>query len=162
MTALGQTLHFCDVRVASAFNPIATKSRTDLSLRSRANRVILQCRKTASLSASARHPQTCRLRRDIVLNCTAHEPPIGEGSMDRRQFLLAVPGGALLLSLASAQEPGRVYRMAVISPAEGAVGMIWNLQMPELARLGFRLGVMRVGLTMRQEGPLFLQSPPKW
>jgi hypothetical protein len=30
--------------------------------------------------------------------------------MDRRQFLLAVPGGALLPSWASAQEPGRVYR----------------------------------------------------
>ena len=38
--------------------------------------------------------------------------------MDRRQFLLAVPGGALLPSWASAQEPGRVYRMAVISPSE--------------------------------------------
>ena len=38
--------------------------------------------------------------------------------MDRRQFLLAVPCGALLPSLASAQEPGRVYRMAVISPSE--------------------------------------------
>ena len=57
--------------------------------------------------------------------------------MDRRQFLAAVPCGALLPSLASAQEPGRVYRMAVISPAEGAVGMIRDLQMPELARLGF-------------------------
>ena len=41
--------------------------------------------------------------------------------MDRRQFLLAVLCGALLPSLASAQEPGRVYRMAVISPAESAV-----------------------------------------
>ena len=38
--------------------------------------------------------------------------------MHRRQFLLAVPCGALLPSLASAQEPGRVYRMAVISPSE--------------------------------------------
>jgi hypothetical protein len=26
--SLGQTLHFCDVRVVSAFHPIATKSRT--------------------------------------------------------------------------------------------------------------------------------------
>jgi hypothetical protein len=25
---MGQTLHFCDVRVVSAFHPIATKSRT--------------------------------------------------------------------------------------------------------------------------------------
>jgi putative tryptophan/tyrosine transport system substrate-binding protein len=60
--------------------------------------------------------------------------------MDRRQFLLAVPCGALLPSLALAQESGRVYRMAVISPAEGAVGMIRNLQIPELARLGFVVG----------------------
>jgi ABC-type uncharacterized transport system substrate-binding protein len=57
--------------------------------------------------------------------------------MDRRQFLLAVPGGALLPSLASAQEPGRVYRMAVVSPSELAAGQVRNLQLPELARLGF-------------------------
>src|SRR5580704_17114569 len=68
------------------------------------------------------------------------KPPIGEGMMDRRQFLLAVPGGALLPSLASAQEPGRVYRMAVISPSEATVEMIRNLQLPELARLGFDVG----------------------
>ena len=60
--------------------------------------------------------------------------------MDRRQFLLAVPCGALLPSLASAQEPGRVYRIAVISPAEGVIELIRNLQLPELARLGFVVG----------------------
>src|ERR1700720_483645 len=60
--------------------------------------------------------------------------------MDRRQFLVAVPCGALLPSLASAQEPGRVYRMAVISPSEAAVEMVRNLQLPELARLGFIVG----------------------
>ena len=60
--------------------------------------------------------------------------------MDRRQFLLAVPCGALLPSLASAQEPGRVYRMAVISPAEATVEQVRNLQLPELARLGFVVG----------------------
>ena len=49
--------------------------------------------------------------------------------MDRRQFLVAVPWGALLPSLASAQEPGRVYRMAVISPSEAAVELIRNLMM---------------------------------
>jgi len=59
--------------------------------------------------------------------------------MDRRQFLVAVPCGALLPSLASAQEPGRVYRIAVISPAEAAVGLR-NFQLPELARLGFVVG----------------------
>ena len=60
--------------------------------------------------------------------------------MDRRQFLLAVACGALLPSLASAQEPGRVYRMAVISPSEATIEMIRNLQLPELARLGFVVG----------------------
>jgi putative tryptophan/tyrosine transport system substrate-binding protein len=60
--------------------------------------------------------------------------------MDRGQFLLAVPCGALLSSSASAQEPGRVYRMAVISPAERAAEEVRSLQLPELARLGFVVG----------------------
>ena len=60
--------------------------------------------------------------------------------MDRRQFLLAVPCGALLPSRASAQESGRVYRMAVISPAEATIELVRNLQLPELARLGFVVG----------------------
>ena len=60
--------------------------------------------------------------------------------MDRRQFLLAVPCGALLPSLALAQESGRVYRMAVISPSEATIEMVRNLQLPELARLGFVVG----------------------
>jgi hypothetical protein len=63
--------------------------------------------------------------------------------MDRRQFLLAVPCGALLPSLALAQESGRVYRMAVISPSEAAVELIRNLMLPELARLGFVVGLSR-------------------
>jgi putative tryptophan/tyrosine transport system substrate-binding protein len=57
--------------------------------------------------------------------------------MNRRQFLLAVPGGALLPASASAQAPGRVYRIAVISPSEAPVEMIRKLQLPELARVGF-------------------------
>ena len=60
--------------------------------------------------------------------------------MDRRQFLLAVPCGALLPSSASAQEPDRVYRIAWISPSEAAVEMMRKLQLPELARLGFVVG----------------------
>jgi hypothetical protein len=44
--------------------------------------------------------------------------------MDRRQFLLAVPFGALLPSSASAQAPGRVYRIAVISPSEALIEII--------------------------------------
>ena len=57
--------------------------------------------------------------------------------MDRRQFLLAVPCGALLPSLALAQEPGRLYRIAMVSPSELAAEQLRSLQLPELARLGF-------------------------
>ena len=64
--------------------------------------------------------------------------PFGEGVMDRRQFLLAVPGGALLVASASAREPGRLYRVAVVSPAELAAEQVRSLQLPELARFGFR------------------------
>ena len=60
--------------------------------------------------------------------------------MDRRQFVLAVLCGAMMPSLASAQEPGRVYRIAVISPSETAVELMRNLTLPELARLGFVVG----------------------
>jgi putative tryptophan/tyrosine transport system substrate-binding protein len=42
--------------------------------------------------------------------------------------------------LASAQEPGRVYRIALISLAEASVEMVRNFQLPELARLGFVVG----------------------
>jgi putative ABC transport system substrate-binding protein len=77
--------------------------------------------------------------------------------MDRRQFLVAVPCGALLPSLASAQEPGRVYRIAVISPSEATVEMIRKLQLPELARFGFVVGrnltlTTHVGLPARMPG----------
>src|SRR6476620_11593402 len=57
--------------------------------------------------------------------------------MDRRQFLLAVPCGALLSSSASAQEPGRLYRIAMVSPSELAAEQLRSLQLPELARFGF-------------------------
>ena len=57
--------------------------------------------------------------------------------MDRRQFLLAVPGVALLPSLASAQEPGRLYRIAFITPSEAMIEMCRKFQLPELARFGF-------------------------
>jgi putative tryptophan/tyrosine transport system substrate-binding protein len=60
--------------------------------------------------------------------------------MDRRQFLLAVLCGALMPSFASAQEPGRVYRIAVISPSEPLIEIILKFQLPELARLGFVVG----------------------
>ena len=58
--------------------------------------------------------------------------------MDRRQFLLALPCGALLPSSASAQAAGRNYRIAVISP--GPIEAFRNLTLPELARLGFVVG----------------------
>ena len=54
-------------------------------------------------------------------------------------MLAAVPGGALLPSWASAQEPGRVDRMAVISPSEATVEMI-GIGAAELARRGFVVG----------------------
>ena len=57
--------------------------------------------------------------------------------MDRRQFLLAVPCGTLLPSLASAQEPGRLYRIAFITPSEALIEMMRKFQLPELARFGF-------------------------
>ncbi len=57
--------------------------------------------------------------------------------MDRRQFLLVVPCGALLPVSASAQAPGRLYRIAFITPSEAAVEMMRKFQLPELARFGF-------------------------
>ncbi len=57
--------------------------------------------------------------------------------MDRRQFLLAVPGGALLVASASAQEPGRLYRIAFITPSELTVETCRKFLLPELARFGF-------------------------
>jgi putative ABC transport system substrate-binding protein len=57
--------------------------------------------------------------------------------MDRRQFLLAVPGGVLLPASASAQAPSRLYRIAVISPSEAQIETIRKLLLPELARFGF-------------------------
>jgi putative ABC transport system substrate-binding protein len=63
--------------------------------------------------------------------------PVGEGVMDRRLFLLAVLGVALLPASASAQAPGRLYRIAVISPSEAQIETIRKLLLPELARFGF-------------------------
>src|SRR6516165_11444210 len=63
--------------------------------------------------------------------------PIGEGVMDRRQFLLAVPVGALLPASASAQEPGRLYRVAFITPSAATIEDFRKFQLPELARFGF-------------------------
>ena len=57
--------------------------------------------------------------------------------MDRRQFLLAVPGGALLVASASAQAPDRLYRIAFISPSEATIEWMRKFQLPELARFGF-------------------------
>jgi ABC-type uncharacterized transport system substrate-binding protein len=56
--------------------------------------------------------------------------------MDRRQFLLVVPS-ALLVASVSAQMPGRLYRIAVVTPSEPPVEMIRKLQLPELVRFGF-------------------------
>ena len=60
--------------------------------------------------------------------------------MDRRQFLLALPCGALLPSSASAQATGRNYRIAVISPGEAGTEAFRNVTLRELARLGFVVG----------------------
>jgi putative ABC transport system substrate-binding protein len=57
--------------------------------------------------------------------------------MDRRQFLLAVPGGALLVASASAQEPGRLYRIAFVTPSEATIEFMRKFQLPEVARFGF-------------------------
>ena len=57
--------------------------------------------------------------------------------MDRRQFLLAVSCGALLPMSASAQAPGRLYRIALITPSEATVEWCRKFQLPELARFGF-------------------------
>jgi putative ABC transport system substrate-binding protein len=57
--------------------------------------------------------------------------------MDRRQFLLAVPGGALLVASASAQEPGCLYRIAFITPSAATIEHFRKFQLPELARFGF-------------------------
>jgi putative tryptophan/tyrosine transport system substrate-binding protein len=62
---------------------------------------------------------------------------MGEGVMDRRQFLLAVPCSALLAASASAQAPDRLYRIAWLSPSEATIGMMREFQLPELARFGF-------------------------
>src|SRR6516165_8023949 len=56
--------------------------------------------------------------------------------MDRRQFLLAVPG-ALLPASALAQAPDRLYRIAFITPSETTVEDMRKYQLPELARFGF-------------------------
>jgi putative tryptophan/tyrosine transport system substrate-binding protein len=56
--------------------------------------------------------------------------------VDRRLFSLAVLG-ALLPASVSAQAPGHLYRIAVISPSENTVEMIRKFQLPELARFGF-------------------------
>jgi len=60
--------------------------------------------------------------------------------MDRRQFLLALPCGALLPSSASAQAAGRNYRIALISPGAAGIEAFRNLTLPELARLDFVVG----------------------
>jgi putative ABC transport system substrate-binding protein len=57
--------------------------------------------------------------------------------MDRRQFLLAVPSGALLSASALAQAPDRLYRIAFISPSEATIEDMRKFQLPELARFGF-------------------------
>jgi putative ABC transport system substrate-binding protein len=57
--------------------------------------------------------------------------------MDRRQFLVAVPGGALLAASALAQAPDRLYRIAFISPSEATIEDMRKYQLPELARFGF-------------------------
>ena len=55
----------------------------------------------------------------------------------RRQFLLAGLGIALTTKSGFAQTPGRVYRLAVLSPSQEATDEIRNLAIPELARMGF-------------------------
>ena len=48
---------------------------------------------------------------------------------------------AVLVALsATAQEPGRVYRIGVLSPSTGSVESVRRYTLPELARLGFAEG----------------------
>src|SRR4051812_27539388 len=44
---------------------------------------------------------------------------------------------AALVAPAQAQDAGRVFRVGVIAPSEGAVVLIRQLTLPELARRGF-------------------------
>jgi putative tryptophan/tyrosine transport system substrate-binding protein len=60
--------------------------------------------------------------------------------MQRRTFLLAGFGSALLPRVARAQTPGRTYRVAVISPSSASATEIREVVLPELARLGFAEG----------------------
>lgn len=57
--------------------------------------------------------------------------------IDRRYFLLGLSGGVLSVTAGEAQQPGRTYRLAVLSPSQESVDEIRSLVIPELARLGF-------------------------
>ena len=57
--------------------------------------------------------------------------------IDRRLFLLALSGGLLPSTTGEAQQPGRIYRIAVLSPSQEATDEIRSLVIPELARMGF-------------------------
>ena len=50
---------------------------------------------------------------------------------------MAVPVGALWPASASAQAPGRLYRIAHITPSELTAEECRKFQLPELARFGF-------------------------
>ena len=57
--------------------------------------------------------------------------------IDRRSFFLALSGGLLSATAGAAQQPGRIYRLAVLSPSQESVDEIRSLVIPELARMGF-------------------------
>jgi putative tryptophan/tyrosine transport system substrate-binding protein len=57
--------------------------------------------------------------------------------IDRRQLLLASLGTALVSHRSMAQSPGRVYRLAVLSPSQESTDEIRSLVIPELVKMGF-------------------------
>jgi putative tryptophan/tyrosine transport system substrate-binding protein len=76
--------------------------------------------------------------------------------IDRRAFV-AVFGGAILSPTAHAQSPGRIYRVAVISPSTFSATEIRDLVFPELARLGFVEG-RNLTITMHVGAPADLSG----
>ena len=77
--------------------------------------------------------------------------------IDRRQMLFAGAGGALLPSMALAQTPEKVRRVAVISPSQSSADEIRTVVLPELAKMGFAEGrnlivTMHVGTPLELPG----------
>jgi putative tryptophan/tyrosine transport system substrate-binding protein len=60
--------------------------------------------------------------------------------MRRREFLLEAGAMTLGFTGAAAQEPGRVFRLAVVGPTAQNIATFRAVTLPELDRLGFALG----------------------